>query len=238
MLENGVMEEFYLAMSNLQANVANGKASSGFKYLGPGTGTYPAADQPRLVQRIARFRCDESVEVHRARTGPAAPISATSTRSIPIRAVVRERFCTTMPPRGQRRDGRHAGQFLHDQSQPARRRHLQGNGGYSRYDSMVDRIAAADVEGTAGSGQLRLGQSLRHVAVLVPPGPGQRSGHRHPAAHLQAQLGVGTAVRQRAQCSAAAGTGSIASSAAGNSTASSASRAATCRISATSGWSA
>jgi hypothetical protein len=41
MLENGVMDEFYLAMQNLQANVANGKASSGFKYLGPGTGTYP-----------------------------------------------------------------------------------------------------------------------------------------------------------------------------------------------------
>jgi len=41
MLENGVMDEFYLAMLNLQANVANGKASSGFKYLGQGTGTYP-----------------------------------------------------------------------------------------------------------------------------------------------------------------------------------------------------
>jgi hypothetical protein len=41
MLENGVMDEFYLAMLNLQANVANGKSSSGFRYLGPGTGTYP-----------------------------------------------------------------------------------------------------------------------------------------------------------------------------------------------------
>jgi hypothetical protein len=41
MLENGVYSEFKLAMANLQANVANGKASSGFKYLGPGTGTYP-----------------------------------------------------------------------------------------------------------------------------------------------------------------------------------------------------
>ena len=41
MLENGVLNEYKLAMLNLQANVANGKASSGFKYLGPGTGTYP-----------------------------------------------------------------------------------------------------------------------------------------------------------------------------------------------------
>jgi hypothetical protein len=41
MLENGVLEEFKLAMLNLQANVANGKASSGFKYLGPNMGTYP-----------------------------------------------------------------------------------------------------------------------------------------------------------------------------------------------------
>jgi hypothetical protein len=41
MLENGVLEEFKLAMLNLQANVANGKASSGFKYLGPNTGTVP-----------------------------------------------------------------------------------------------------------------------------------------------------------------------------------------------------
>ena len=41
MLENGLINEFYLAMQNLQANIANGKASSGFKYLGPGTGTYP-----------------------------------------------------------------------------------------------------------------------------------------------------------------------------------------------------
>jgi hypothetical protein len=41
MLENGVMDEFKLAMLNLQANVAAGKASSGFKYMGPGTGTYP-----------------------------------------------------------------------------------------------------------------------------------------------------------------------------------------------------
>ncbi len=41
MLENGLMDEFKLAMANLQANVANGKASSGFKYLGPGTGTSP-----------------------------------------------------------------------------------------------------------------------------------------------------------------------------------------------------
>ncbi len=41
MLENGVYDEFKLAMANLQANVANGKSSSGFKYMGPGTGTVP-----------------------------------------------------------------------------------------------------------------------------------------------------------------------------------------------------
>jgi hypothetical protein len=41
MLENGVYNEFNLAVANLQANVAAGKASSGFKYMGPGTGTNP-----------------------------------------------------------------------------------------------------------------------------------------------------------------------------------------------------
>ena len=38
---NGLLDEFKLAMANLAANIKNGKSSSGFKYLGPGTGTVP-----------------------------------------------------------------------------------------------------------------------------------------------------------------------------------------------------
>lgn len=40
-VENGFLDEFKLAMANLQANIAAGKTSSGFKYMGPGTNTYP-----------------------------------------------------------------------------------------------------------------------------------------------------------------------------------------------------
>lgn len=40
-IENGLLNEFKLAMANLQANVAAGQAAQGFKYRGPGTGTSP-----------------------------------------------------------------------------------------------------------------------------------------------------------------------------------------------------
>lgn len=40
-IENGVLNEFKLAQANLQANVAAGLASQGFRYRGPGTGTSP-----------------------------------------------------------------------------------------------------------------------------------------------------------------------------------------------------
>ncbi|MEX2663208.1 MAG: hypothetical protein WD227_14860, partial [Vicinamibacterales bacterium] len=40
-LENGMLDEFRLAQANLQANVAAGLGSQGFKYRGPGTGTVP-----------------------------------------------------------------------------------------------------------------------------------------------------------------------------------------------------
>lgn len=40
-IENGMLDEFKKAQANLQANVAAGLASQGFKYRGPGTGTVP-----------------------------------------------------------------------------------------------------------------------------------------------------------------------------------------------------
>lgn len=40
-IENGLLNEFKLAQANLQANVAAGLSSQGFKYRGPGTGTSP-----------------------------------------------------------------------------------------------------------------------------------------------------------------------------------------------------
>jgi hypothetical protein len=40
LVENGFLDEFKLAMANLQSNLANGRGSS-FKYFGPGTGTSP-----------------------------------------------------------------------------------------------------------------------------------------------------------------------------------------------------
>ncbi len=49
-IENGFLDEFKLAMTNLQANVAAGRGGT-FAYAGPGTGTVAAADLPRLFQR-------------------------------------------------------------------------------------------------------------------------------------------------------------------------------------------
>ncbi len=40
-IENGLLDEFVKAQANLQANVAAGLASQGFRYRGPGTGTVP-----------------------------------------------------------------------------------------------------------------------------------------------------------------------------------------------------
>lgn len=40
-IESGILNEFKLAQANLQANVAAGLASQGFRYRGPGTGTSP-----------------------------------------------------------------------------------------------------------------------------------------------------------------------------------------------------
>jgi hypothetical protein len=40
-IENGFYNEFKLAQANLQANIAAGQASQGFRYRGPGTGTFP-----------------------------------------------------------------------------------------------------------------------------------------------------------------------------------------------------
>jgi hypothetical protein len=40
-IENGLLNEFRVAQANLEANVAAGLASQGFRYRGPGTGTQP-----------------------------------------------------------------------------------------------------------------------------------------------------------------------------------------------------
>ena len=56
-IENGFYNEFQLAMANLQANNAAGGTRRGLvRVLGPGTGTNPAADLPRVFNGVARRR--------------------------------------------------------------------------------------------------------------------------------------------------------------------------------------
>ena len=84
-----------------------------------------AADQPCLVQRVVRCRCDESVEVlgleldqqHQSRLSQPGQSQPDIFCGNPVQRCHQAR---------QWLEGRDAGQLLYDQSQPARRRHGPG----------------------------------------------------------------------------------------------------------------
>ncbi len=84
-----------------------------------------AADQPCLVQRVVRCRCDESVEVlgleldqqHQSRLSQPGQSQPDIFCGNPVQRCHQAR---------QWLEGRDAGQFLYNQSQPARRRHRPG----------------------------------------------------------------------------------------------------------------
>ncbi len=136
MLENGVFDEFKLAMANLQANVANGKASSGFKYLGPGTGTVP------LPISLAWFNGLTAADA----TNPAKYTGSNWTTSTTLGYLNR-----VNPNPGswagvlhndatKRANGLKAGMpanFFMVNPNLRGGAEVQSNGGYTRYDSMV-----------------------------------------------------------------------------------------------------
>ena len=72
-IENGFLDEFKLAMANLQANNAAGGTRAGsFAYFGDGTGHRAAADHARVFQRRESQRRRQSRGSTRPRTSAAA----------------------------------------------------------------------------------------------------------------------------------------------------------------------
>jgi hypothetical protein len=136
MLENGVKDEFYLAMLNLQANVANGKASSGFKYLGPGTGTYP------LPISLAWFNGQPAASA----TDPTKYTGSNWTSSTVLGYLNKVNPAPTSfasnlySDATKRANGKAAGMpanFFLVNPNLLGGANVQGNGGYTQYDSMV-----------------------------------------------------------------------------------------------------
>ena len=64
-IENGFLDEFKLAMANLQANNAAGGTRAGsFAYFGPGTGTAPLPIFLGYFNGIGRDRAGDACAVH------------------------------------------------------------------------------------------------------------------------------------------------------------------------------
>ena len=136
MLENGLMDEFNLAMANLQANVAAGKASSGFKYLGPGTGTSP------LPIALAWYNGLPASDA----TNPAKYTGSNWTTSTNLGYLNKVNpnptswAGTLHSDSTKRANGAKAGMpanFFMVNPNLRGGASVQGNGGYTRYDSMV-----------------------------------------------------------------------------------------------------
>ena len=85
-VENGFLNEFRLAMANLQANnAAGGDRVGSFKYFGPGTGTEPAADLSGPLQRVhGRQQSDRllghELDQYDVRGAPQSPQSGSRQR--------------------------------------------------------------------------------------------------------------------------------------------------------------
>jgi hypothetical protein len=136
MLDNGTFEEFKLAMANLQANIS-AKRGNNFKYYGPNTGTYPlpitlgyfngvpasqAGDPSKYTS--SQFTTSGSFVNYLAKTNPNPSSYIGGLHSDPAR-------------RTNGATAGYAANFFLTNPDLRGGANLRGNGGYSRYDSMV-----------------------------------------------------------------------------------------------------
>ncbi len=136
LVQNGLLDEFKLAMANLKANVAAGKSSSGFKYLGPGTGTSPL---PISLGFFSGYTAAQASD-------PTKYTSANFTATTFVNALNAinanpQTYASNM--RGNatyRANGLAVGypaNFFYTNPNLTGGVTIQGNGGWTRYDSMV-----------------------------------------------------------------------------------------------------
>jgi len=142
-LENGVMDEFKLAMLNLQANVANGKSSSGFKYMGPNTGTYPLpislawfnglpASSATDATKYAGSNWTSSSVLNTLNKVNPNPCCSTSSTNPSFAYLL---YNDSTKKANGKAAGMPANFFVTNPN--LANVNVQGNGGYSRYDSLV-----------------------------------------------------------------------------------------------------
>jgi len=136
-VENAMLDEFKLAMANLQANLAAGRSSAGFKYMGPGTGTSP------LPITLAYFS-----GVPAASAGDASRYTSTNfTSSTWVNALAMmapnpSTYASNLWSDAARRAnalsaGLPANFFVVNPTVASGGSWLSTNGGFNRYDSMV-----------------------------------------------------------------------------------------------------
>jgi len=136
-LENGVMEEFKLAMANLKANIANGKASSGFKYLGPGTGTVPLPITLGFINGLPASQAGDTTKY----TGTLWTTGTTFVNTLnPVNPASGTYASNLHSDAGRRANGLAAGypaNFFMANPNLRGGATIRSNGGYTRYDSLV-----------------------------------------------------------------------------------------------------
>jgi hypothetical protein len=135
--ENGVFEEFKLAMANLKANVANGKASSGFKYLGPNTGTYPLPITLGFINGLPASQAGDTTKY----TGTLWTTSTTFVNTLnPVNPASGTYASNLHSDATRRANGLAAGypaNFFMVNPNLRGGATIRGNGGFGRYDSLV-----------------------------------------------------------------------------------------------------
>jgi Carboxypeptidase regulatory-like domain len=134
-VENGFLNEFKLAMTNLQANIAAGRGAN-FRYFGPNTGTAPL---PIILSHFSGIPASQSNDP--ARYTSSLFTSNTFLNSLALNNPAPTTFAANLYTDAARRAnalnaGLPANFFLVNPGLQGGA-NFTGNGGYSRYDSMV-----------------------------------------------------------------------------------------------------
>ncbi len=133
---NGVFEEFKLAMANLAANIKNGKSSSGFKYLGPGTGTNPLPITLGFLSGYAPSLASDQTKYTSSNFTNTA-----FTNSLNVLNANPQTYASNLRANATyRANGLAAGypaNFFYTNPNLTGGISVQSNGGYTRYDSLV-----------------------------------------------------------------------------------------------------
>jgi len=165
-VENGFLNEFKLAMSNLQANIAAGRGAN-FRYFGPSTGTAPL---PIILAYFGGVPATQSNDP--SRYASALFASNTFVNSLALNNPAPFTFASNLYADAARRAsalsaGLPANFFLVNPGLQGGA-NFTGNGGYSRYDSMVVELRRRLSKGLLAQGSYVFAKGFSSTRPTVP----------------------------------------------------------------------